>query len=623
MFCKKWAILAVAIAVWADSSRAASEEKEIVSGGQAYRAMRVAPGQLLVKSPDGSLYLGKLRPSGEIETKKLSSLMPVVSSTFEAWEGVVAGVHPQYFTGYGTIDPTSVALYRRAMDSSGRNPLKVTDGPLVRDGIRIFQTYAPGIAVPAGISAAEIYYACLVHAFSLSRTSDLEDDVFAHLPDNDGYHALQELADEKNHWFLQSSLLSLIPLLERIKDLSKDEKPDSFSHSYQSAADWELLKKTKSIENWHVLHPVNAGEMGLAFLPRLFMKDIYPIGLCREAAPVHGTNLSPGPMAVHDQFHGNVSRNGRRFREWAAMALDKALTQKVSARDFFERATPQMQRQYGLVMGIYDFVYQQTTALLMRGDEVDYKTMLVGFFLAMHEHPHFDPSMYNSHDAGDVLGAHLKKVRKALTKELSYNRHLKTDPVTGESPLTDGEIFEAFMPEIAKEIGVYNLGEYNHTTGACEYSKEVAKAWFGENVRDAAIKRSPYSISLKVELKSGKIVHASSSTNKKAFILNDDHRKVLGFLGQTVEKPTLSEDTLHNAKVVKAYYKSLRDGLIGVVDSFETRANEIMNPGIWGGPNFSEQYFEKSWDNHQEMKAVIADLKAEQEAAETPFWKLA
>ncbi|MDC0349069.1 hypothetical protein OAN21_01535 [Alphaproteobacteria bacterium] len=380
---------------------------------------------------------------------------------------------------------------------------------------------------------------------------------------------------------------------------------------------------------------MNAGQMGFAFLARQFMQDVYPEALCTKPASVHGTDLNPGPMVAHDKFHGEVSRHGRRFNEWLAGRLNAPLEEKVSARAFLEEATPQMQRQYGLVMGIYDFMYQQTTGLLMRGDESEYKRMLVGFFLALHEHPRFDPSMYDSHDAGHVLGTHLRNVRKALRMELFFEDTFRTDPVTGLSPFDDREVFEAFIPQLMAKIsqkkGSHTFEEYDFKSGSFKPSKTKAIEWIDENIHEVEVKRTPYSIGLKVSFKDGAVIHLSNPTNRKMFTLNDGHRKVLAFLGQKVKKPTLiegspvltEEDAASNASAVKAYYASLRGGLIDVVDFFEARAKGMMNPGILGGPNFSEQYFEQSWDNHQEMKAVIFDLKAKQDAAETPFWKLA
>ncbi|MDC0349068.1 hypothetical protein OAN21_01530 [Alphaproteobacteria bacterium] len=216
MFFKKWAILAVAIAAWADSSRSASEEKEVVLGSQAYRSMWVAPGQLLMKLQDGSLTLGKTSPSGHVEVKPFS-LPTSVSSTFDAWEGAVFGVHPKYFAGYGTIDPTAVNIFRRQMDSVDRNPLCVTTGPLVQQAIKVFKLYAPGVPVPDGVSVLELYYASTVHAFTFRETSEIEDDVFAHLPDNDRYHAMKVLAEQGNYWFLRNNVVDLMPLVKKVE----------------------------------------------------------------------------------------------------------------------------------------------------------------------------------------------------------------------------------------------------------------------------------------------------------------------------------------------------------------------------------------------------------------------
>jgi hypothetical protein len=560
----------------------------------------------------------------------------VVVSSFEAWQGAVGDQHPHYFVGRQDIDFSLVEWVRHQAAVRGVWVFLEKDTTALQQrALKIIRQFAPDLDVPHDMSLAEFYYASMVQAFRVKSPSALEKAIFEHLPNNRTYRELQVLAAAGEIFPFRQPLISLMnhPRVATKAAFSLTEPPEAYFFQkqdwetyYSSSVHHDLFDKAKRLLPFSLPYPTNPGELGLALLVRAFMKDVYPIGLSQQDALVHGTKLTPGSLAWHDYFHGKASEHARGFVPWVMRTLSVAPEQNVSAKELLKRAGPYFQKQYGLVMGIYDYLYQQTTGLLIQGYHQDYKTMLVAFFLGLHEYPSFSEKMYQLHDPIAVLQDHLGRVRSTLKSTLSSDA-LKTDYRTGDTPLSEEEIRKALLPQIIAEVqnkkgSAVVSDEFNLSTNSWEVSVSKSVEYLNVNVHDIKVQRTPDAIDVAVELNDGERFVVGATTNKVRLMVNDDYRKLLNFLGHRISKPVLGEDYQENALIVAAYYERLEKELSGVLDFFERRAAAMMDSGIFtttkDTPNFASHYFQESWENHQAMEEVLLDLGLERYSVPLP-----
>lgn len=563
--------------------------------------------------------------------KGTTSIPPSLSPSVEAVEGAVADRHPQYFVGRNDINFDLIEALRA--DMAKRGPVVVLfeqNITAVQQHVRgILHRFAPTLEIPMDASLGEIYYASLIHAFTLKTSSALEDSIFNHLPGNTGYKDLRELAQAGQVWPLRKSLLGMWndSRLECARGFLRDEdrpssteffEEQSWEHHYSSYFG-EVRGDVKSLLPAPIYHPTTPGELGLALLIKAGIRDVYPIGLSQTEARVHGTALTPGSLARHDKFHGEAAQHSRHFTQWVMTTLGSAHAQNLSVKDFLREAGPHFQKQYQMVMGMYDYLYQQTTALLIQGDEKAYKTMLVAFFLAGHEYPDLSESTYSTHHPVSVLQHHLKSVRAAVKATLGEDK-VPTDYRTGETSLSDEEIVRLFFEDIVqkvKEVTYYPsiFDEHDRSTQSSRFSRPKAVKYLNENVKEVKVKRTPYATDVQVELNDGKKFVVGSTTNKVRLMLNDDYRKLLAFLGQKIPLPRLGQDPQENTASVKAYYAQVQQGLLDAINFFEERAIALMDPGILmttaSTPSFASRYFRESWDNHEAISHTLLQLGLE------------
>lgn len=573
-----------------------------------------------------------------------------VSPSFEGWERALAeSKHSHYFLGMDSVDFSVVEGFRKALRQDHAHMFSFEETPLQRQAVKIFRKFAPGVSIPEQVSPVDIFYACLIHAatLGLGQESGLEKHIFDHLLGNQQYRDFKMVAAQGEIWPLNKRLNKMIDkfLVGRglIESNGERNREDFFEaigntktrHSFEGSVEYDFLQPFQNnVGPIHIPHIVNAGELGLAFLVKSFIRDVAPIGLAHESAWVHGMPMTPGALAWHDKFHGDVAEESRAFEPWVDQVLSSVSSQGLSVQDFSEKVGPLLTRQYKSVLGMYEYLYQQTTGLLMQGHEEAYKKMLVGFFLAMHESPIFESEMYRTSNPDKVLRLHLNNVREALMGDFSLsNDPLNTDPGTGKTTLTEAEIFQVSLPRIVarlKEEGLgYLVEEWNATKGVSEYSGPKAKDYLNKNIHGVKIRTTPYGTDLDIEFKNGKRFVISHPGNKSIFETNQDHGKLLKFLGVDISHPVLGDDAAENKAVVAAYYKTLKKEFGAVLDFFETTALGMMSPGVLstiGRPTFASDYFRKSWDNHATIEAILIAMRKEKEAMngadQKPFWQL-
>lgn len=574
-----------------------------------------------------------------------------ISIPFEIWErGLADSKHSSYFLGMESMDFSLVNMFRRAIQQDPSHIFSSEKTALQRHAVAIFRKFAPDVAIPEGVSPVDIFYACLLKAetLGLGTESGLERFIFDHLRGNRQYRDLKMAAAQGQLWTLHGSVTGLANkflvgrvLLEldgerKQEDFFEEERDKTTRAIYENSVDSDYLDIFHAgIERLHIPHVVNAGELGLAFLVRSFIQDVAPIGLTHEPAHVHGMRMTPGALAWHDKFHGDVSEDGRQFKPWVDQVLSRASHQNLSVQEFSKKVSPLLARQYESVLGMYEYLYQQTTGLLMQGSEDAYKKMLVGFFLALHEFPFFQTEMYDTSNVDKILCLHLRDVRAAVNGSFSMsNDPLNTDFGTGNTTLTEAEIFQRSIPQIVQRLKKDRIGhvfeEWNREKWKMEYSEAKAKKYLNENIHEVKIRTTPYGTDLDIRLKNGKRFVVSHSSNKTTFAINEDYGKLLQFLGVDISHPVLGDEPEKNKPLVATYYKFLKKELTSVLDFFETTAVGMMSPGILStstaNPSFASDYFRKSWDNHAKIEAVLASMKKEKEVADAavqkPFWHL-
>ena len=580
--------------------------------------------------------------------QQLSKITRPVSLPFESWERALSeSKHAHYFLGMESIDFSLVEMFRKAISQDPAHILSSEKTAFQRHAVGIFRKFAPDVAVPEGVSPLDIFYACLIKAetFCLGQQSNLEKHIFDHLEGNQDYRDLKMAAAQGELWPFHGSVSGLAnkfflgkgllePNGERKKEDFFEEAETTTIRSLYVNSDFLDIFQEK-VGRKYLPHVVNAGELGLAFLIRSFIQDVAPIGLTHEPARVHGMPMTPGALAWHDRFHGHVSGDSRKFEPWVDQVLNRASLQSLSVQEFAKQVGPLLTRQYESVLGIYEYLYQQTTVFLMQGNEDAYKKMLVGFFLALHEFPEFDSAMYKTSNVDKILCLHLKNVRDAVNGGFSMSIDpLNTDFGTGKTTLTEAEIFKNSVPKIINRLKQDHMShvfeEWNTEKRAMECSETKAKKYLNENLDEVKIRTTPYGTDLDITLKNGKRFVVSHPSNKTIFATNEDYGKLLNFLGFEIAHPVLGDSPEENKAVVGAYYKVLKKELGAVLDFFETTAVGMMSPGILStgttSPSFASDYFRKSWDNHAKIEAIFNAMKQEKEAAdvaaEKPFWHL-
>lgn len=320
--------------------------------------------------------------------------------SFEAVEGVVMDHHsnPVYFAGMENINFSLIENLRREFYRSG---IKVfvspEQTPIQSHILSIFQAYAPECKVPTDASLVELALASVIHPFMNSSISPIEDAIFQRVEGNSLYRDLRTIQGLQSPWVFRSSVSEMLRNSNILKILNWTERGGS-ENSYPEQ-DWEvryesgvhhtLFDEAEKLQPISIFYPVTPGEVGLAVFNKSFPKNIFPMGLTTQASQVHGIEMSPASLIFHDIFHAKFAENNRFFIPWVMETLDKSLALNLSASEFLNRSGSSFQKQYGLVMSIYEYLYQQSTGFLMQGRESEYKKMQVALFFGNHEYPLF------------------------------------------------------------------------------------------------------------------------------------------------------------------------------------------------------------------------------------------
>lgn len=222
-----------------------------------------------------------------------------------------------------------------------------------------------------------------------------------------------------------------------------------------------------------VLYPLPGnGIMALEDLIKLFVTGIYPIPFAAPADELdaHGLKLSPLGFAYHDFAHGiGFDRKLNDSLPQAVQILcDKYLGESVFAGDILPKVAKIVLDRHRLLQ---NFFVELTNKLVELNDQ---KT-LSGLFFMIHELNVWSEKFYGANTLTNVFEILEEMMSTRGDASSEIGDPLKTNPKTGESPLTD------------KEIGALVLESDSDTT------------------RRAAIKRTPLFISVDVEHQNGTV----------------------------------------------------------------------------------------------------------------------
>ncbi len=530
---------------------------------------------------------------------------------------VIHAKNPKIFKG---IDPELEGVVKTFREQPGSLTCKITKPN--NEIMAFMKKHIEAAGLPAnGETILQMWCNTFYQLACLSKNPDaLEKDVFSNLEHNRKfYRRMSRMTDAKPENTLENFMNIGRFSSDHMDEDFYSNKHDYFLKSISGADSYQLVKKLDK-EKWfleHVPYFYSGGEIGLATITYLAMGDCHVIGLTKETVHVHGMNMSPLALAVHDKEHASLIEDGR---NQLALVLNVLKSLKFKDEDvniFFDLpiavdpvskdgtyVKDLLSMRYNRTMGVFKHVMDSLYPILINGNQEMYLRYLVPMFVMMHEQSDIPADVYSFSDPKVVFHRLIKNGRRYIRyitlKETLYD--LKTSYIDGSSPLSDTEILKTMLPGVEKNLT---------NTKYFPNDDQTFAQWLANNLSEFKANRGPSSIKLQIKLFDGSHSVVDSQTNNFLWGFNKDSRKLLNMAGLGIsDEPELTGDFQTDSKNVRVYYSELVQKFEDLFDELEVFADDVFDKGF--AANYRTEVEAEEYMLNNAMTELKKQTKAKQ-----------
>jgi hypothetical protein len=391
-----------------------------------------------------------------------------------------------------------------------------------------------------------------------------------------------------------------------------DDDECTSSHFYGAVVD-QISDQVKRALPAVATYPImNKAKFGISFMVRSNLNDIFPIAFPfheREQKSkkliAHGIKMSTFAFGTHDALHKLADARRYEFFQHIFYRGERYVKAGGNAWKFAEVYTPVAVQKYGMVMGLFNRIYDAMVGKLLpyRGIE-EYRAAMAGFFWIDHEEPYMPREIYDYNDVDEIIAIAasqdgMNSGSYSMGPIDSWNDSydpLNTSPLDGSSQLDDEAIFT--FVETALTLGHSNGYKYHDpyffTMKVSDQLDKIVgkKVLRGKRFIDA-IYRS----------KNGQEYVFSFPTLFHKWLNADDNLGILSYGGTHITKPDLTMVDDPRAEAIETL-EYIEEAIDDHVEHFVDVATFFVNQG--GENSLAQQYFRQHFALEQRVKAQLS-----------------
>lgn len=549
------------------------------------------------------------------KSKVLKQLQP--NPGFLEVEAVHKKRYPKEYTGNDSIDPRIVLAQRKQIAhlQQGEDDLPLSfHNPALLPLLEKLQTFAEKQHVLNGTNKAlskllmemdfqrkleDINHLWLIgmhfrSSLALSTIGADESDVFSHVPNREIFFGLQK----SNAW--QYFLSSYIAYQEF--DNGGHELSLQFDTFLPPQSEEKLINSVANLLPARVVYPcLEQGKLGIPFLVKQLLLDIFPVAFPAKALQGHGTSFSMFGFGTHDFLHYLSDRRRHHFLEYVIQEAEAHYLKGGSIPEFTKAFPPFARARYYNVMGSLQETYMNMVSKIIPtyGNKMFQKAM-VGFFWIMHETMNFPASLYRTNDFESVLQTitaetDITGVSFAVENHDSWESDfdpLNTSPITGETGMTDNVIYSYVM-------GNFGIEEANCYKYATYFPEGPIVA---SDVVGRSIKKSKRFIDVSFHMKDGSELTYTFPTLLHKWMNADDNIGLLAYGGTSLKKPNLMEASDPRI-TAQDFLKTVEENIHMHVTYFKEMALSLANVEPAGeGSSLAQRFFRNQFALDKSIK---------------------
>lgn len=292
---------------------------------------------------------------------------------------------------------------------------------------------------------------------------------------------------------------------------------------------------------------------GFFYLAWTYSQGIHPVPVTLKSGDerLHGIPMTPWGKFCHDLAHSEIDTGDHSVEQFVNNILDFYLTK---LKDHFKDLSTEEKKQYAIKnmipyvtefsLSVYNAYRESTLAILERslkvmkvGEEEKlpelFKAFAAGAFLQSHETPVDLSARFATSSLQEVLRSSVQPVLSLLDETLKKDEGkdeeieekkstsvvkadlLSTSFMTGETPLTDEEIFDIIKKRPLRE---YNLDWYRSEASAPINEEEIS---------EYSVKRNQFYIEVTIHMMDGQDYVYRAETNYSRRLNLDHDRQFL------------------------------------------------------------------------------------------------
>ncbi len=486
------------------------------------------------------------------------------------------------FTGHQALDMQVVKAYRanyQRFDGKVQDAFYAFDNPAIRPIAKSFEDflvyYSSVKSSPfaqqliaeldfhkkfKGLSPLVLIGMHLRFAASISEITEDEKNLFDHVPHAELYFGTLE----KEAW--RHMLPSFVSTEKyNTKGFGLD---DNYYASHLPRSAIELINDTmlRALPPQTAYPMINQDKLGVSFLVKSNLDDVYPIAIPVGKNKAHGTQLSPFGFAVHDALHEKFDQRQFKFIGHVIKRANKHVLEGKDLKDFVRVYPPVAIQKYQLVMSaLQDLYTNMVTKLLPQRGIGQYRKAMAGFVWTLHERPHFPGKLYGMNDVDRVMetitaNTSYNTVNAAKSRidswESSYDP-LETSPIDGSSQLDD----DAIVRWVLVNMTIGEAQSYKYAKGSFD------EPIFENYISSKQVVRTDRFIDVIITQMNGEELKYSFPTLYHKWHNLDDTLGLLKYGGTVIEKPDLEA-------VSRGPFSSTLIELNANLDVWQTRLQE-------------------------------------------------
>lgn len=366
----------------------------------------------------------------------------------------------------------------------------------------------------------------------------------------------------------------------------------------------EIIEKSTPKQ---ITYPIwERGQIGISFIVKEMLNDIFLFGVPLKNLKAHGILSSPYGFAVHDLFHMSVDHRLFSLIQHIIDQGDKYVSNGGSVQKFLSVFIPAALTKYKGIMDGLKEIYQRITGTF---EQLESRKAMLGFFWILHEEPIFPSYLYTVRNFDDILKIITEddgksdvftdfpsstkeqddvsisliepEAERNLASGIDLNDHFKTSPFDGTSEWTDDEIIGWVLKnKKIREARKYEL---------IDYFGQDDEPINTEDIVAQSIRRSPYYIDVSFTLRQGGELVYSFQTLFYNMQATHDALRILEFIDIKTDLPSLS--LTQNPRVAaQAFIHKGEKDIDNLIKCFRKVASAFANENFQGGESLIERY---------------------------------